>query len=74
MHKRSSVDRAQDVPQHDTRHQTDLYLPCHTLTKSIKHVENLSPTFYNAIKRTVREQPTKVFLAIVKNFLINNPL
>jgi hypothetical protein len=74
MHKRSSVDRAQDVHQHDTRHKTDLYLPCHSLTKSIKQFEYLSPKFYNAIERTVREQPTKVFLAIVKNFLINNPL
>jgi hypothetical protein len=74
MHKRSSVDRAQDVYQHDTRHRTDLYLPCDRLTKSIKHFEYLSPKFYNAIERTVREQPTKVFLAIVKNFLINNAL
>jgi hypothetical protein len=71
MHKRSSVDRAQDVHQHDTRHKTDLYLPCHRLIKSIKHFEYLSPKFYN---EQVREQPTKVFLAIVKNFLINNPL
>jgi hypothetical protein len=74
MHKRSSVDRAQDVHQHDTHHKTDLYLPCHRLTKSIKQFEYLSLKFYNAIERTVREQPTKVFLAIVKNFLIYNPL
>jgi hypothetical protein len=71
VQKRSSVDRAQDVHQHDTRHKTNLYLPCHRLTKSIKHFEYLSPKFYNAIERTVREQPTKIFLAIVKNFLIN---
>jgi hypothetical protein len=51
--------------------QKDL-LGGHHITKSIKHFEYLSPKFYNAIERTVREQPTKVFLAIVKNFLINN--
>jgi hypothetical protein len=55
MHKRSSVDRAQDVRQHDTRHKADLYLPCHRLTKFIKHFEYLSPKFYNAIERTVKE-------------------
>jgi hypothetical protein len=55
MHKRSSVDRAQDVRQHDTRHKADLYLPCHRLTKSIKHFEYLSLKFYNAIERTVTE-------------------
>jgi hypothetical protein len=39
-----------------------------------QHFEYLSPNFYNAIERTVREQPTKIFLAIVKNFLIDNLL